>query len=57
MIITTAVDKFLYPGILDYLKQKTSESALVLAGIIAKADILSSPGKSLDELDEVLSQR
>lgn len=55
MIISTAPDKFLFPGILESLKRKTKESAKTLAGIISKADVLSPPGTTLDELDEVLS--
>jgi hypothetical protein len=50
MIAATTPDKFLYPVVLDSLKHKTIESSTILAEIISKADVLSSPGKTLDEL-------
>lgn len=54
-IICTTPDKFLYPGVLECLKSKSTEIAEILCSIISKADVLSSPEKSLDELEEVLS--
>ena len=57
MVISTAPDKFLFPDVLANLKGKTIDGGCSLADIIAKADVLVSPGESLSELEEVISQR
>ena len=57
LIVTSAPDSFLHPGVLSTIRSKTEDSSLILADIISKSDVLSAPGSIIDELEEVLGQR
>jgi hypothetical protein len=54
MIISSAPDNFLHPGLLATLKSKTLECSCILSDIISKSEMLAAPAEAINELEEVL---
>jgi len=50
-------DKFLYPELLTFLKDKSSEMVELLVTVLSKIYILTDPGNLMRDLESALSQR
>lgn len=56
-VILNAAEKFLFADLIRTLIGKSEETGYMLAQIIAKSDVLTSPVTSLPDLEEVINQR